>query len=48
MKKVLMWRQVGSEDWTVYDDDSEIMELDDYEVGKVYTYEYKVIEREAK
>jgi hypothetical protein len=44
MEKVLMWREQGDTEWEEY---NEASPLDDYEVGKIYTYEYKVIEREA-
>jgi hypothetical protein len=46
-KKVLMWRQKGNEDWAEYDE-SNVSELEDYEVGVIYIYEYKVIEKEIK
>lgn len=41
--KVLMWREQGDTEWEEW---KEAGDLDDYEVGKIYTYEYKVIERE--
>jgi hypothetical protein len=41
--KQLMYRWSDDEDWQEYKD-GEPMEIEDYEIGKVYTVQYKVIE----
>ena len=46
MEKVLMWRDQGSTEWHEYIID-EKLDVEKFEVGKIYTYEYKVIEREV-
>ena len=45
MEKVFMWREIEAAGWTEYDDDIDF-DIDGFEVGIIYTYEYKVIERE--
>ena len=42
-EKILMWREQGDMEWNEYEEASS---LDEYEIGKIYTYEYKVVERE--
>lgn len=43
--KILMWRDQGDTEWQEYIID-EKLDVDAFEVGRIYTYEYKVIERE--
>ncbi len=47
MEKVLMWREQGDTEWIEYIIDEEL-DVEAFEVGRIYTYEYKVIEREKK
>ncbi len=45
MEKVLMWREQGDTEWNEYIINKEL-DVERFEVGRIYTYEYKVIERE--
>ncbi len=45
-KRVLMYRCQGDTEWKEYTEEVTASELEDYEVGRIYTYEYKVIEKE--
>ena len=49
-KKVLMYRWEGQTEWKEYPegDPDKIMETENYEVGRIYTVEYKVIEVDKK
>ena len=46
MEKVLMWRDQGETEWHGYIIGKKL-DVEKFEVGRIYTYEYKVIEREV-
>ena len=45
MEKVLMWRNQGDTEWLEFIIGKKL-DVEKFEIGKIYTYEYKVIERE--
>jgi len=46
-EKILMYRWEGDTEWKEFKEDLPTMGIKDYKVGKIYTVEYKVIEREV-
>lgn len=46
MSKILMYRYQGDTEWLVYNNGEPVMVLDDYKIGRIYTVEYKVIEKQ--
>jgi len=46
--KILMYRWEGDKKWHEYKDNTPTMKVDDYKVGRIYTVEYKVVERDNK
>jgi len=47
-KRVLMYRAAGDLDWKEYTESITPSELEEYEIGKIYTYEYKAVEVEEE
>lgn len=48
MIKVLQFRYVNGGEWQDYQNDFETVPLEPFEIGRVYPYEFRVIEREKK
>ena len=47
-ERILMYRWEGDTEWKEYTKKATASELEEYEIGRIYTCEYKVIERDNK